>query len=127
MVMPQVAPVNQNQRQGQTFGGQGQPMDIDRQRRPGNSNCNRCGRPGHWARNCQSRTRLDGTPLAPQQVRRNQQGSNNVQPQRQDPQNQRVPPPPRAQPRRDIRALIAELDDDDAELAVLELVNRLGN
>lgn len=67
MVMPQGGPNHQpqphnNQRTGQTFGGQGQPMEIDRQRRTNNT-CNRCGRSGHWANRCSARTREDGTPI----------------------------------------------------------------
>jgi hypothetical protein len=35
---------------GRTYGGQGQPMEIDR--RKANSRCNICNRFGHWAKDC---------------------------------------------------------------------------
>ena len=120
--MPQDLSTHANARQtgGQTFGGQGQPMEIDRQRRT--PVCYECGQKGHVARNC---PRLAGP--SNQQVRTQQQvaapeppvpdrkGKGRATPQAK-PQRQRI----------DVRAILDQMEPDQQQELIDELVKRMG-
>ena len=123
LVLPQALPSHAQARQtsGQTYGGAGQPMEIDRQRT--DVTCHECGRKGHLRRNC---PRLAG-PSQQQNVRTQQQVLPPAMPQVPNQKGKgRTTSTSHGRQRIDVRAMLDQMEGDQQQELIDELVKRMG-